>query len=36
NKEHVLLGTNDRSQSLAEYRMVLDAQDTNWVGVNHG
>src|SRR5271170_5420206 len=36
NKKHVLLRTDDGSQSLAEDRMVLDTQDANWVGVNHG
>jgi hypothetical protein len=36
NKKHVLLRTDDRSQSLAEDRMILDAQDANWIGANHG
>src|SRR6266851_9832108 len=34
-EKHVLLRADDRSQSLAEDWMVLDAQDTNRLGLNH-
>src|SRR5260370_35954409 len=33
-EQHVLLRADDRSQSLAEDRMVLYAQDTNRLGLN--
>jgi hypothetical protein len=35
NEKHVLLKADDRSQSLAEDRMILYAQDTNGLGQNH-
>jgi hypothetical protein len=35
NEKHVLLRTDDRSQSLAEDRMILYAQDSNRLGLNH-
>src|SRR6266550_2349584 len=35
NKKHIRLRSNDRAQSFTKYRMVLDAQDTNWLRVNH-
>src|SRR5260370_41668108 len=35
NQEHVLLRADDRSQSLAEDRMILNAKDTNRLGPNH-
>src|SRR5260221_12988844 len=34
-EKHVLLRADDGSQSLAEDGMVLDAQDTNRLGLNH-
>src|SRR5260370_1902284 len=34
-EKHVLLRADDRSQSLAEDRMILYAQDTNRLGLNH-
>src|SRR5260370_25421265 len=34
-EKHVLLRADDGSQSLAEDRMVLDAQDANRLGLNH-
>src|SRR6267378_6149755 len=33
-EKHVLLRADDRSQSLAEDRMILNAQDTNRLGRN--
>jgi hypothetical protein len=35
NKKHILLGADDCSQSLAEDRMILYAQDSYWFGMNH-
>src|SRR5258708_5963740 len=35
NEKHVLLKADDRSQSLAENRMILYAQDANGLGLNH-
>jgi hypothetical protein len=35
NKKHVLLGADDCSQSLAEDRVILYAQDSNWLALNH-
>src|SRR5207245_7670794 len=34
-EKHVLLRADDGSQSLAEDRMILYAQDTNRLGLNH-
>jgi hypothetical protein len=31
----LLLSADDRSQSLAEDRMILYAQNANWLGLNH-
>src|SRR6202140_6019119 len=35
NEKHVLLRADDRSQSLAEHRMILYAQDANRFGLSH-
>jgi hypothetical protein len=36
NKKHVLLRAYDRSQSLAKDRMILYAEDANWLCVDQG